>query len=110
METNNNSGYNKSNNIFSFLYRTRVKVTKGDVNVINLSIIFMLVAVCSAPWVAVIGLIAALALGYRFSIKRGDPDFSGDFQDVVKDAAGNVKAAVDSVIGDNGANKNDQND
>ena len=105
METNNTKG----NNVFSFLYRTRVKVTKGDVNVINLSVIFMLVAVCSAPWVAVIGLVAALALGYRFSIKRCDPDFSGSFQDVVKDAAGNVKAAVDSVIGDNDGKQNDQN-
>ncbi|MDD3335063.1 MAG: DUF4342 domain-containing protein [Eubacteriales bacterium] len=88
----------KGNNIFSFLYRTRVKVTKQETPIMNLSIIFTALVVFSAPWVAVIGLIIALIMGYRFSIERDAAGFSGDFQEVVKDAASNVKATVDSVV------------
>lgn len=83
---------------FSFLYRTRVKVNKEDVPILNLSLIFMLLAVCSAPWLAVTGLIIALALGYRFSIEKNANGFANNFQEVVNNAASNVKAAVDSVI------------
>ena len=51
---------NGKNGWFSALYRTRVKVHKDDTVIINLSLIFSLLAVGSAPWVAVAGLIAAL--------------------------------------------------
>ena len=94
--TNANVG---GNHIFSFLYRTRVKVNKGETPILNLSLIFSLLVVVSAPWVAVAGLIIALVLGYRFSIERNAAAFSGDFDAVVKDAAGSVKAVVDSVVG-----------
>ena len=60
----------KANNVFSVLYRTRVKVQKDDTPILNLSLIFSIIAVCSAPWLAVIGLVVALVLGYRFSIER----------------------------------------
>lgn len=83
---------------FSLLYATRVQVSKGEVNVINLSLVFTLLAVMSAPWVAVAGLIAALALGYRFRISRNDPAFSGSFNDMMQNAARNVQNAVDSVV------------
>lgn len=83
---------------FSFLYRTRVKVNKGDIPILNLSLIFMLLAVCSAPWLAVAGLVIALALGYRFSVEKNAKGFANSFQEVVNHAAGNVKAAVDSVV------------
>ena len=52
----------KANNVFSVLYRTRVKVQKDDTPILNLSLIFSVVAVCSAPWLAVIGLVVALVL------------------------------------------------
>ena len=79
---------------FSFLYRTRVMVHQGDIPIVAL-----LVAV-SAPWVAVAGLAVALALGYRIHVERNAPGFSGDFQQVVHDAAEHVKAAVDKVVKD----------
>ena len=97
----------RANHIFSFLYRTRVKVDKEQTPILNLSLIFSILAVCSAPWLAVIGLIVALALGYRFSIERNAPAFCGSFQEVVKDAAANVKATVDSVVGDSKAKDTD---
>lgn len=84
-------------NWFSVLYRTRVKVHKGETTIINLSLIFSLLAVGSAPWVAVAGLIVSLMLGYRFSIERNAPGFTDSFDDVMRDAAQNVKQAVDSV-------------
>lgn len=85
---------------FSLLYATRVQVHKGDTPIVNLSLLFSLLAIMSAPWIAVIGLIASLALGYQFHISRNDPAFSGSFDDVVQNAAHNVKSAVDSVVKD----------
>ena len=84
----------RKNNWFSFLYRTRVKVCKGDTTILNLSLIFSLLAVSTAPWLAVAGLIIALALGYRFSIEKNAPQFSGDFDEVMRGAAQNVKDAM----------------
>lgn len=86
---------NRKNHWFSILYRTRVKVCKGETTIMNLSLIFSLLAISTAPWLAVAGLIIALALGYRFSIEKNAPQFSGDFDEVVRDAARNVKDAVD---------------
>ena len=87
-------------NWFSVLYSTRVKVHKGDTPIINLSLIFTLLAAGSAPWVAAAGLIVSLMLGYRFSIQRNAPEFTSSFDDVVHNAAQNVKQAVDSVTED----------
>lgn len=88
-------GTNRKNHWFSVLYRTRVKVCKEQTTIINLSLIFSVLAVSTAPWLAVAGLIIALALGYRFSIEKNAPQFSGDFDEVMRDAAQNVKNAVD---------------
>ena len=88
----------KANNVFSVLYRTRVKVQKDDTPILNLSLIFSIIAVCSAPWLAVIGLVVVV-LGYRFSIEHNAAEFSGSFQDVVNSAAANVKGAVNSFTG-----------
>lgn len=97
----------KANNVFSFLYRTRVKVQKEETPILNLSLIFSIVAVSTAPWVALIGLVVALMMGYRFSVERNAPEFSGDFQEVVSSAASNVKNAVNSFTGNQDGDKND---
>ena len=60
----------KANNVFSVLYRTRVKVQKDDTPILNLSLIFSIIAVCSAPWLAVIGLVVALVLLINFCSSR----------------------------------------
>ena len=87
----------KGNHVFSFLYRTRVKVAKGETPIMNFSLLFTIVAAACAPWVAVIGLVVSLVLGYHFSVQRDSPEFCGDFQKVVNDAAATVKNAVDSL-------------
>lgn len=83
---------------FSFLYRTRVMVHKEEIPIMNLSLAFALLAAISAPWLVIAGAAIALALGYRIHVERNAPGFSGDFQQVVRDAAGHVKAAVDQVV------------
>lgn len=90
----------QKNKWFSILNRTRVKVFKDDITIINLSLLFSLLAVLSAPWLVVVGFIIALALGYRFSIEKNAPQFSGNFDEVMRDAAQNVKDVVDGSEGE----------
>ena len=89
---------------FSVLYRTRVKVYKEDTPILNLSVLFTVLAAASAPWVAVVGFIVALALGYRFGVERNAAGFASELDEVVHNAAQNVKSAMDSVV-ENGERK-----
>ena len=96
------------NSIFSFLYCNRVKVTKASTPIINLSLVFCILAVLTAPWLVVGGVIVALVLGYKFGYERNAAGFSSDFDAVVKGAASNVRKVVDNVTdkfdGDNDNN------
>ena len=98
----------KKNGIFSFLYCNRVKVNKGSTPILNLSLLFSILGVLTAPWLVVAGVIVALALGYKFAFERNAVGFSNDFDQVVKGAASNVRKVVDNVTdkfdGDNDNN------
>ena len=83
---------------FTVLYRTRIKVWKDAMPILNVSLAFFVLACISAPWLVVAGGIIALALGYRFGIEKNAPGFAGDFDQMVRGAAQNVKKAVDSVV------------
>lgn len=85
-------------NIFSKLFRTRIKVAKDDLPILNVSALFMIFSALSAIWLVVIGGLIALLLGYRFSIEKNSPYFSGEFKELVKDAGRNVKKTVDSFV------------
>jgi len=98
MTENTNGGITK-NNLFSFLYRTRIKVFKGNIPIVNLSLLFFVLSLLSAVWLVVIGSIVALVMGYRFEMEKNAPDFGGSFRNIVQGAAGNVKSAVDSFAG-----------
>lgn len=87
------------NNIFSTLYRTRIKVTKDSTTIINLSLLFTIVSALLAIWLVVIGAVVALLLGYRFSIQKNAPEFTGDFKEIVEDAGDNVKEVVRNFTG-----------
>ncbi|HIU20468.1 MAG TPA: DUF4342 domain-containing protein [Candidatus Limiplasma stercoravium] len=69
---------------FSYLYRTRIHVQKGDIPILNLSLLFVLIGVLCAPWLAVGGLVAALALGYRFSVEHDAPGFASSLREAVR--------------------------
>jgi len=83
---------------FTFFYRTRIKVWKNTTPIVNLSLAFTLLAAISAPWLAVASVVIALVLGYRFGIEKNAAGFSGDFDEVMRGAAQNVKNVVDSVV------------
>lgn len=82
---------------FSVLYRTRFRASKNGQTVVNLSMLFSIIALLSAPWLVILGLLAALVMGYRFSIDKNGLGFEQSFDDVVKNAAINVKETVESV-------------
>ncbi|MEG1891156.1 MAG: hypothetical protein RR301_07060 [Clostridia bacterium] len=83
--------------LFNFLYRLRLKVRKNDVTVVNLSSLFMLLTLLTAPYLLVAGLIVSLLLGYRITISRDSREFSNDsFDSIVKNAKSNVQHTVSS--------------
>ena len=81
--------------LFTLLYRLRLKVQKGDVSIVNLSALFILVVVLLAPHILIIGLVAAVVLGYRITVERNSREFSADsLDDMVKSARANVQHTV----------------
>lgn len=98
-QTNNTGSTNNTNKtgFFNLAYRTRLVIRKGEATIVNLSVLFSVISLLCAPWLVVIGAIVALVLGYRFNIERNAPAFDKDFENLVKDAADNVKQAVENV-------------
>lgn len=83
--------------VFDFLYRLRLKVKKEQTVVVNLSSLFVLLVLGTAPHICVIGLVIALILGYRITVDRDSRDFETDnFDDMVKNAKTNVQQTVSS--------------
>lgn len=91
----------KNTGIFSTLYGTRICVKKDSAPIVNLSLLFCLIALLTAPWLVIGGAIAAVALGYKFSIARRAEGFCSSFDDVVREAKDNVRNAVDAVTDHN---------
>ena len=84
--------------VFTFLYRLRLRVRKDEAVVVNLSSLFVLLTLITAPHICVIGLIVALALGYRINIDRDSREFSSEtFDSMVKNARENVQHTVSSL-------------
>ncbi|MEA5014988.1 MAG: hypothetical protein VB099_10545 [Candidatus Limiplasma sp.] len=93
----------KAGHVFNTLYRMRVKVTKGNVTIVNLSVLFLIFTALTAFWVMIIGGVAALMLGYRVSIERNSRDFSHDnLESMVKSASSNIKNTAFHVARDMG--------
>ena len=89
----------KALNLLQKLYRCRVKVHKGDVPVINVSVLYGGACLLFAPHITVAGIIIAMILGYRFSFSQMDEDFASDnLKTMVKNAAENARASVNSVV------------
>lgn len=88
---------NKSS-IMSFLhkcYRARVKIRREDTPILNISILFSVLALLISPHLVIIGALIALVLGYKFSFDKHDHSFDGEnLERTVRSAAENVKASV----------------
>ena len=65
----------KTNSIFDTLCRTRVKVENHAATIVNLNLLFTLIALLTAPWLVISGALVALALGYKVDVVRpGEQD------------------------------------
>lgn len=86
-------------NAMSRLYQARFKIRKGDVVIVNLSLLFSLLALLISPHLVIVGAIVTLLLGYRLSFDKHDPDFaSANLEKMVRNASQNVKDSVTSMV------------
>lgn len=105
----NSEAKQKACHIFTRLYRARVMVKKSDVVILNLSMLFSALALLISPHLVIIGLILILVLGYRISFVKNSKDFSGDnIENMVRNAASNVKQTVTSFAKDIGASTDEK--
>ncbi len=98
-ENKANDAKSKALNILQKVYRSRVKIRKGDTPILNVSVLFAGLSLILAPHVTIIGVIASMILGYQFSFTSMDPEFSSEnLEKMVKNAAQNAKSSVSSVV------------
>ena len=89
----------KALNLLQKLYRSRVKIRKGDTNIFNVSVLFAGLCLLLAPHMTIAGIIVSMILGYQFSFTGMDPDFAAEnLEKMVKSAAQNAKSSVSSVV------------
>ena len=89
----------KALNLLQKLYRSRVKIRKGDTNIFNVSVLFAGLCLLLAPHMTIAGIIVSIILGYQFSFTGMDPDFASEnLEKMVKSAAQNAKSSVSSVV------------
>ena len=89
----------KALNFLQKLYRSRLKIRKGETSIINVSILFAILCLVFAPHMTIAGVIVSMILGYQFSFSKMDPDFeSENIEKMVKSAAQNAKSSVSSVV------------
>lgn len=82
----------------SKLYRYRIKVKKEQTMILNLSMLFSLLALLISPHLVLVGVVVMLILGYKVSIDKHDPNFASDnLEKMVRNAAQNVKNSVSSM-------------
>ena len=74
------------------LYRMRVKVTKADTTVANLSCLFVGGALLLSPWTVIVSLIISAVMGYKVTYVKNDPAFASEnLERTVRNAAQNAK-------------------
>lgn len=89
----------KALNLLQKLYRSRIKIRKGDTSICNVSVLFAGLCLLLAPHMTIAGVIVSMILGYQFSFTGMDPDFSAEnLSRMVKSAAQNAKTSVSSVM------------
>ncbi len=82
----------------SWLYRTRIKVRRGNTMIVNLSVLFMILSLFISPRLAVIGLIISLLCGYKINLDKNDEEFAASsIESMVRGAADNVRESVNGI-------------
>lgn len=81
--------------LLSRLYQFRLKVHKGNVAILNISLLFTLLAAIVSPHLLILTVILVLILGYHVSFDKQDKDFaSANLEKMVRNATENVKTTV----------------
>ena len=89
----------KALNILQKLYRSRIKVHKGNTAILNFSVLFGGLCLLFAPHITIIGFVLSLILGYQFTFTKFDEDFAADnLEKIVKNAAQNAKTTVTNAV------------
>ena len=89
----------KALNLLQKLYRSRIKIRKGDTSIVNVSVLFGGLCLLLAPHMTIAGVIISMILGYQFSFSGMDPEFASDsLEKMVKNAAQNAKSSVSNVV------------
>lgn len=85
-------------NLMTRLYQCRLKIKKGSIPILNLSLLFSVVALIISPHLVILGIILCLILGYHISFVKRDADFATEnLERMVKNAAQNVKSSVGDI-------------
>ncbi len=93
------TGRGRNRNIFYILYRLRLKISKENIVILNLSALFMIFALLFAPWVVIVGMLFALVMGYHIRIDRRSKEFEDvSLEQNIKHAGENIKQTVDNII------------
>lgn len=100
MENNNesnNTNEKENGKFFKIMYKTRLKIRRGETTIINLSLLFSIISLLTAPWLVVLGLIVALVLGYKITIDRTGVGFEDTFNEVVQHGKQNVEKVFNDM-------------
>lgn len=84
-------GKKQKGSFFRVMYRTRIKINRGETPIMNLSVLFSMIALLTAPWLVILGLLVALIMGYRISIDNSGVGFEDSFEEVVEKSKRNVQ-------------------
>ena len=90
MENNTNNNGGKVKNFFQKMYHFRVKVDKQGKPIVNVSSLFGLACLLFAPHMTLVGVIAALVMGYSIHFETEDMD-DKELEERFRKAAQNVK-------------------
>jgi hypothetical protein len=95
---------NHRRHAFNPLFLIRLKVFKGDIPILNLSIVFVIFSLLVASWLVIFSAIAALMMGYRFAVERDEATFGKEtLEDMVRNAGSNARNTVFTMARDFGA-------
>jgi len=81
----------ENGSFFKVMYRIRLKIRRGDMTIVNLSLLFSVIALLTAPWLVVLGILIALVMGYHISIDKSGSGFESSFEEVVENTKRNVQ-------------------
>ena len=92
----NNNKENKVGNFLQKLFRFRVKVDRKGEPIVNVSSIFGAACLIFAPHMTIVGVVAALLLGYQIHFEaEGD---TGDIEERIRNAARNMKTGAMTAV------------